>query len=224
MFVVTADQRDSRANADLVPSALAVVNGHGTTALALSPERTAGDELQVAIADPTTVLSVVLELTRTGQWSVGVGVGDVEAPLPASVRAARGEAFVVTNGDVLAKADYGHVLDSHLESGAVATVVVRDYQMQVPFGVVNADREQILAIEEKPIQSYTISAGAYVLSPSALRKVPADAYYDMPSLIADLIGGGMSVRQQRAEGYWMDIGRPPDYAQANADFRAVFET
>ena len=94
MFVVTADQRDSRANADLVPSALAVVNGHGTTALALSPERTAGDELQVAIADPTTVLSVVLELTRTGQWSVGVGVGDVEAPLPASVRAARGEAFV----------------------------------------------------------------------------------------------------------------------------------
>lgn len=94
MFVLTADQRDSRANADLVPSALAVVNGHGTTALALAPERTAGDELQVAIADPATVLSVVLELTRTGQWSVGVGVGDVEAPLPASVRAARGEAFV----------------------------------------------------------------------------------------------------------------------------------
>lgn len=94
MFVLTADQRDSRANADLVPSALTVVNGHGTTALALAPERTAGDELQVAIADPATVLAVVLELTRTRQWSVGVGVGDVETPLPASVRAARGEAFV----------------------------------------------------------------------------------------------------------------------------------
>lgn len=94
MFVLTADQRDSRANADLVPSALTVVNGHGTPALALAPERTAGDELQVAIADPATVLAVVLELTRTRQWSVGVGVGDVETPLPASVRAARGEAFV----------------------------------------------------------------------------------------------------------------------------------
>lgn len=94
MFVLTADQRDSRANADLVPSALTIVNEQGRTALALAPERTAGDELQVAIADPATVLSVVLDLTRTGQWSVGVGVGDVEAPLPASVRAARGEAFV----------------------------------------------------------------------------------------------------------------------------------
>ena len=94
MFVLTADQRDSRANADLVPSALAVVDGRGSAALALAPERTAGDELQVAIAEPAAVLSIVLDLTRTGQWSVGVGVGDVESPLPASVRAARGEAFV----------------------------------------------------------------------------------------------------------------------------------
>ena len=133
------------------------------------------------------------------------------------------EPVVVTNGDVLAKADYGHVLDSHLESGAAATVVVRDYQMQVPFGVVNADQGQILGIEEKPTHNYTISAGAYVLSPEALALVPTDAYHDMPALIAAMIARGMPVRQQRAEGYWMDIGRPPDYAQANADFGAVFE-
>jgi dTDP-glucose pyrophosphorylase len=132
--------------------------------------------------------------------------------------------LIVTNGDVLAKVDYGHVLESHLEAGADATVVVRDYEMQVPFGVVNAEAGRILRIDEKPTQSYTISAGAYVLSPAALERVPADAYYDMPALIADLIGAGMSVRQQRAEGYWMDIGRPPDYAQANADFGAVFES
>jgi dTDP-glucose pyrophosphorylase/CBS domain-containing protein len=136
---------------------------------------------------------------------------------------AQEQPLVVTNGDVLAKVDYGHVLDSHVEAGADATVVVRDYQMQVPFGVVNAEAEQILRIDEKPTQSYTISAGAYVLSPAALKRVPKDAYFDMPSLIADLIGEGMSVRQQRAEGYWMDIGRPPDYAQANADFGAEFE-
>lgn len=132
------------------------------------------------------------------------------------------EPFVVTNGDVLAKVDYGHVMDSHLEAGADATVVVRDYQMQVPFGVINAADGQILRIDEKPTQSFTISAGAYVLSPSALRLVPRDAYHDMPTLLADMISAGLTVRQQWAEGYWMDIGRPPDYAQANADFGAVF--
>ena len=130
--------------------------------------------------------------------------------------------FVVTNGDVLTKIDYGHVLDSHVEAGADATVVVRDYQMQVPFGVVSADEGRILRIDEKPMQSYTISAGAYVLSPTALDLIPRDAYHDMPTLIADMIARGMRVRQQPAEGYWMDIGRPPDYAQANADFGSVF--
>jgi dTDP-glucose pyrophosphorylase len=133
------------------------------------------------------------------------------------------EPFVVTNGDVLAKADYSHLLDSHLQSDALATVVVRDYQMQVPFGVVNANGAQVTRIDEKPTQSYTISAGVYVLSPAVLGLIPQDAFYDMPALIADMIARGLPVRLQRAEGYWMDIGRPPDYAQANADFGAVFE-
>ena len=131
--------------------------------------------------------------------------------------------LIVTNGDVLAKADYGHVLDSHIDAGADATVVVRDYQMQVPFGVVKAEDGQIFRIEEKPTHSYTISAGAYVLSPPVLERIPKDTYYDMPTFISDLIAAGLVVRQQRAEGYWMDIGRPLDYAQANADFDAVFE-
>ncbi len=129
------------------------------------------------------------------------------------------EPFVVTNGDVLAKADYSHLLDSHLQSDALATVVVRDYQMQVPFGVVNVSGARVTRIDEKPTQSYTISAGVYVLSPAALDLIPKDAFYDMPALIADML----PVRLQRAEGYWMDIGRPPDYAQANADFGTVFE-
>lgn len=131
--------------------------------------------------------------------------------------------IVVTNGDVLAKADYSHVLDSHLQSDAQATVVVRDYEMQVPFGVVNSDKGRVTRIDEKPTRSYTINAGAYVLSPQALELVPHDAFYDMPVLLADLIAQGSKVRVQRAEGYWMDIGRPPDYAQANADFGSVFE-
>ena len=133
------------------------------------------------------------------------------------------EPFVVTNGDVLAKADYSHLLDSHLQSDALATVVVRDYQMQVPFGVVNANGTRVTRIDEKPTQSYTISAGVYVLSPAVLDLIPKDAFHDMPALIADMIARSMPVRLQRAEGYWMDIGRPPDYAQANADFGAVFE-
>ena len=94
MFVITADQRGSRTGADLVPGGLAEITGVGGARLALAPERTAGDELQVALPDARTALEIVLHLTRAGAWSVGVGVGAVEEPLPANVRAARGDAFV----------------------------------------------------------------------------------------------------------------------------------
>ena len=94
MFVVTADQRGSRTGADLVPAALAIVSRRASAAEPLAAERTVGDEIQVAVADPQTVLAIALDLTRTGAWSVGIGVGPIESPLPASVRAARGEAFV----------------------------------------------------------------------------------------------------------------------------------
>ena len=94
MFIVTADQRDSRNNEDLVPSGLEAVAHIGGGRLDAAPDRTAGDELQLATSDPQATLAIVLHLTRLGTWSVGVGVGPVDTPLPSSVRAGRGSAFV----------------------------------------------------------------------------------------------------------------------------------
>ena len=94
MFIITADQRDSRNNDDLVPDAIQAAVRIGGARLESAPDRTAGDELQLATADPTAALAITLHLTRTGTWCVGIGVGPVESPLPASVRAGRGAAFV----------------------------------------------------------------------------------------------------------------------------------
>ena len=94
MFVITADQRGSRTSDDLSPPALASVAAAAGDGLVLAPERTAGDELQVAVGDARAALRIILALTRMQTWSVGIGVGPVEQPLPAQVRAARGSAFL----------------------------------------------------------------------------------------------------------------------------------
>lgn len=130
--------------------------------------------------------------------------------------------ILVTNGDVLTRVDCGQVMDGHQRSGADASVVVRDYEMQVPFGVVRAEGGRISAIEEKPSQVFNINAGVYVLSPVARARIPADTPFDMPQLIQALIEEGRIVRPHRAEGYWLDIGRLPDFDRANAEFGAVF--
>jgi hypothetical protein len=94
MFVITADQVDSRSRADIVGSTLARLNDEHGDRLLLPVDRNAGDELQVLTGDAGTALAIVLELTRDGAWSVGLGIGAVRLPLPAETREASGDAFI----------------------------------------------------------------------------------------------------------------------------------
>jgi hypothetical protein len=91
-YVLTVDQRASRRGPDRVADVLDRLNGD--VAAVLSFERTAGDEFQGVLDDPTTVVDVVLRLVRLGGWSIGVGAGPVQTPLPQSTRAATGTAFL----------------------------------------------------------------------------------------------------------------------------------
>jgi dTDP-glucose pyrophosphorylase len=130
--------------------------------------------------------------------------------------------ILVTNADLLTKEDFGRIVDRHVESGADATMAVRNYEMQVPFGVVQERDGYIEAIVEKPVQRYTVSAGIYVLSPPVLDLVPRDTQFDMPTLFEASAQRGFRARCHRIEGYWLDIGRLPDYERANMEFKEVF--
>lgn len=93
MYVITADQIDSRHDRDRVGSTLRVLRERLGERLALPPDRTAGDELQLLTADAGAALDAVLLLARTEVWSIGVGIGEVDEPLPTDTRAATGGAF-----------------------------------------------------------------------------------------------------------------------------------
>lgn len=92
--VVTADQRDSRRSTDQVPVAVQALSEAVGDRLALRFERTVGDELQALTADPSAVVDSVLTLTRLSGWHIGIGLGEVDLPLPDSTRAARGAAYL----------------------------------------------------------------------------------------------------------------------------------
>jgi dTDP-glucose pyrophosphorylase len=130
--------------------------------------------------------------------------------------------LIVTNADLLTKEDYGHMVDNHAQSAAEATMAVRDYEIQVPFGVVRERDGNIETIEEKPVQRFVVSAGMYVLSPSVLGYVPRGELFDMPALFEALVRAGKRTRCHHIDGYWLDIGRLPDYERANLEFSEVF--
>lgn len=130
--------------------------------------------------------------------------------------------LVVTNADLLTREDYGHMVDRHVEAGAHATMAVRNYEMQVPFGVVHEGDNGIQAIDEKPIQRFVVSAGMYVLSPEVLQLIPKHQPLDMPALFELMMRRNMQTRCHHIDGYWLDIGRMADYERANLDFGEVF--
>ena len=90
--MLTVDQRASRRGPDRVADMLPRLNDTVPTVLGF--ERTAGDEFQGVLAAAEDVVDVVLDLVRSGGWSIGVGAGAIQSPLPSSTRAAAGPAFL----------------------------------------------------------------------------------------------------------------------------------
>lgn len=100
MFIITADQIDSRNLDDIAGPTIAVLNERYGADLALPVDRNAGDEIQALVANSITALAIISDLTRTAQWSVGCGIGRVRTPLPENTREASGPGFVAARAAV----------------------------------------------------------------------------------------------------------------------------
>ena len=133
------------------------------------------------------------------------------------------EAFFVMNGDLLTKASYENFLEFHKSNKAMATMCVREYEIEVPYGVVNMKNENITSIEEKPVHSFFVNSGIYLLEPGCIDLIPNNKYYDMPSLFEKIISLEEKVVSFPLREYWMDIGRMPEYKQANQEYTSIFE-
>lgn len=132
------------------------------------------------------------------------------------------ESFFVMNGDLLTNVNFEHLHDYHMSNSAIGTMCVREYDFQVPYGVVNIEDSKILSIEEKPVQKFFVSAGIYMLSPEILEYIPQDEFYDMPTLFEKLISEKKNAISFPIREYWLDIGRMEEYKKANEEYDEVF--
>ena len=132
------------------------------------------------------------------------------------------EDFFVMNGDLLTNINFENMMQYHLQNSSVATMGVREYDFQVPYGVVNVEGENILSIEEKPVHKFFVSGGVYVLSSDVLKFIPDDEFYDMPTLFEKIIEEKLKSISFPIHEYWLDIGRIEEFEKANDEFYEVF--
>jgi len=132
------------------------------------------------------------------------------------------ETFLLMNGDVLTTLDYGDLIRYHKTEGGVATIATHRRGVKVDLGVLETnDRHRVVDYIEKPTLYYQASMGIYVFEPEVLRYIEPAQALDFPELIKRLLAAGRDVVSYPYEGYWLDIGRPDDYAQAVQDFERL---
>jgi NDP-sugar pyrophosphorylase family protein len=126
--------------------------------------------------------------------------------------------FFVMNGDLLTDLDFSQLMERHRGSGAQVTVSAFARAEKIELGVLRVDPGgDVVGYDEKPTLQLDVSMGVYAMSPGVLERIP-EAYYDMPTLILDLLAASQRVSGYRHGGLWLDIGRPDDYARANTLF------
>lgn len=129
------------------------------------------------------------------------------------------ENFLVMNGDVLTTLDYSKLYAAHIEKGVKATIAATNRESKIDFGVLKFNDEGILQeYIEKPVYSFSVSMGVYVLSKECMSFIGEGEALGMPDLFLRLKGAGNRVYCYKNDCYWLDIGRVDDYAKAQEEF------
>jgi dTDP-glucose pyrophosphorylase len=164
---------------------------------------------------------IIKDFFEDGEW-LGISISYLEEENPLGTAGALSllsptpsEPFIVTNGDVLADVNYVEMLEFHIRNQAIATMGVKLFEWQHPYGVVTTSGIVIDEYEEKPIFRNTVNAGIYVLSPAALGHVGFGEKNDMPDLFRKLSGVGLDPIVYLIHENWIDVGQLSDLEYAN---------
>ena len=195
---------------EFVPKALLEVNGRPLLELLIERLRAVG------ILDITLCVRHLADQIRRhfgdgSAWHVTIDYVEETEPLGTCgalslIQDEWKEATFVINCDVLSDVDLVSMYRFHTLNRACLSVAVKDHDLEVPFGIVEADHERVVRISEKPKLRFYVNAGIYLLEPEAKRCVPAGRRYDMTDLIADLIARDATVCSFPIRSAWMDVG------------------
>ncbi len=125
--------------------------------------------------------------------------------------------ILVMNGDVLTTPNFENLLLYHRNHKSILTVAATEYQIEIPYGVLETDGAMVTGIAEKPSQRFLCNAGMYVFSPEALELLPKKIPCDMPDLLNAVMQTTNNVCVFPIHEYWADVGNTRDLERAEKE-------
>lgn len=131
------------------------------------------------------------------------------------------EHIFVVNGDVLTNLDYDDFLRYHIELGAEATIAIKNYELQNPYGVVKVTGNRVIGFVEKPVNVVKINAGVYLLNRTLLAHLNIGEACDMPTFYQKIMSQGAHIAAFPMHESWVDIGNVADLSRARASYDEI---
>lgn len=125
--------------------------------------------------------------------------------------------LLVMNGDLVTDFSAAELLASHEESSAVATMALGAYDHRIPFGVARVEDGHLAGLVEKPVESWPVNAGIYVIDPALVARIPRDTEYHVTQLLDDCLARNERVNTWQFSSDWQDVGRPSELQQARGE-------
>lgn len=125
------------------------------------------------------------------------------------------EHILLSNSDILTTLNYENMFKFHLENNADMTIASIQYDVPIPFAILEEKNGRILSLKEKPTISYYANAGIYFIKKDVAKKfIPRNQKYDATDLIEDMIKNRHIVMKYKIDGEWIDIGRHEELERA----------
>ena len=121
---------------------------------------------------------------------------------------------LLMNSDLFTDVDFEDMYKNLIQKKADMMVASTEYKVDIPYAIFETRSNSVTGLKEKPTYVYYSNAGIYMIKKELIGKIPKNEYYDITDLMDTLTEEGGTLAHNPIIGYWVDIGRPIDYEQA----------
>ncbi len=124
------------------------------------------------------------------------------------------EHVLLMNSDLFTNANFEEMYINLINENAEMVVASTEYKIDVPYAVFESDGYEVKAFKEKPSYVYHSNAGIYIFKRELINKIPKGDFFDITDLMDQMVAEGQKLLHDPIRGYWIDIGQPIDYKNA----------
>jgi dTDP-glucose pyrophosphorylase len=130
--------------------------------------------------------------------------------------------ILLMNSDLLTNINFEDFFNEFIAADADMAVAAVPYYVDIPYAVLETGAEdRVLSLKEKPRYIYYSNAGIYLLKKELLVEIPSGEMYNATDLMELVISSGKKLINYPILGYWLDIGKMPDYLKAQEDIKHI---